>query len=290
MKSFVKTAVITLAISVFLFGCGTKENDNPTNNSSDVSILTEATSENRETKSQAAETGGESVLTESKETEVFSENSKSESVTQESSEAVSSGDGKSSYKVVFVDDNGDPIKTDVVEKGEDAVPPTDPEKDGYEFKNWNYNFEDIQSDLTIWPVFEEITEPALIVKNISALPGDEIDIPVRIYKNPGFLGLVVHIEYDEKALKLTDVSSGSMMDTYTFTPPKNMKSGCNAGWNTVDIPEDELNGELMILHFKVDDHAKAGNYSVAVSCLNNAFDDSYNSFSFKAIAGSVAVK
>lgn len=204
-----------------------------------------------------------------------------------------SGESKNdanTFSVVFQDAEGNVLKTEEIQKGEDATPPEEPEKDGYQFVGWNYDYEDVQTDITVVPVFEEITEPTLVVKNVTAKAGDKIEVPVLVKNNPGFLALTVNMQYDEDIMTLTEVSNGLLMDEYVFTPPKNMKSGCNAAWNINDIPENKADGEIMVLSFKVADKAKTGKYVISISCLNNAFDDAYNTFSFDSIQGYVNVK
>ena len=261
--------------------------------------LTETTGSSE---SYSSEAGGESTLNSDNATEKQDTSSKSEKTdasegSQESETkpndadaTTEGGSNENTVKVIFQDEDGNVLKSDDIEKGEAATPPDDPEKDGYKFKGWNYDYEDVQTDITVIPVFEEITEPSIVVKNITAGAGDKIDVVVSVVNNPGFLGMVTNIQYDEGALELTDVSNGSIMGDYTFTPPKNMKSGCNAAWNINDKPEGELNGEIMVLHFKVLSKVTSGNYSVSVTCMNNAFDDSYNAFSFDTVSGSVKIR
>ena len=214
----------------------------------------------------------------------------SETGSQNAEEYNNNDSNSNTVKIVFQDEDGNVLKSDEIEIGNDAVPPEEPQKAGYKFKGWNYDYEDVQTDLTVVPVFEEITEPSIVVKNVTVEAGDKIGVAVSVVNNPGFLGMVTNIQYDEGALELTDVSNGSIMGDYTFTPPKNMKSGCNAAWNINDMPEGELNGEIMVLHFKLLNKVTSGDYSVTVSCLNNAFDNSYNAFSFDTVSGSVKIR
>lgn len=216
---------------------------------------------------------------------------KDDSVTTGTKESDKGNDSNpDSATIVFLDDKGSVIKEENVKKGENATPPDDPEKEGYKFEGWNYDYNDVQTDLTITPMFKEITEPTLVVKNVTAKAGDEFNVAVSVYNNPGFLSMLVSINYDEKVLTLTDVTNGSLMAEYAFTPPKNMKSNCCAAWSINDVPEGTEDGEVMVLHFKLSKKAKAGKYPISVSCLSNAFDDSYEAFSFESLSGSVTVK
>ena len=62
------------------------------------------------------------------------------------------------FSVVFVDFNGDILKSDSVEYGQSAVAPDDPSRDGYEFTGWDKTFNYITSDLTVTAQYKEIEE------------------------------------------------------------------------------------------------------------------------------------
>lgn len=62
------------------------------------------------------------------------------------------------YEVKFVD--GDVVlKSELVERGKDASAPVPPVKSGYNFTGWSKTFTNIQSNLTISPLYEEIKNP-----------------------------------------------------------------------------------------------------------------------------------
>jgi uncharacterized repeat protein (TIGR02543 family) len=58
------------------------------------------------------------------------------------------------YTVVFEDANGNVLKTEKRQKGESATAPDAPNIVGYEFVGWDTDFTNIQSDLTVKPLYQ----------------------------------------------------------------------------------------------------------------------------------------
>jgi len=91
------------------------------------------------------------------------------------------GDGDKLHEVKFQDEHGDPIKTEMVEYGGEATPPsTDPEteEEGKYFVGWDTNYENVTSDLTIQP---EFVGPAVTITGYdSSNPLEELNIPETI--------------------------------------------------------------------------------------------------------------
>ena len=133
---------------------------------------------------------------------------------------------------------------------------------------------------------ENLEKTKLIVKSTSANAGDTVTLFVAIENNPGFLVFALNIEYDDSAIKLTKVANGSEFSDYTFTKPKNMSSGCKAAWFSVSVPDEIVDGDILILTFTIKDTAASGTYNVTVSDTK----DGSNQFEFDDAIGYVAVK
>ena len=65
---------------------------------------------------------------------------------------------KNYYVVVFYNLDGEIIKVQEVEEGTDAIAPEPPKVDGYLFKGWDKNFNQVNSDLEIHPIYEIISK------------------------------------------------------------------------------------------------------------------------------------
>lgn len=272
--------VLTLIILVCLFfGCSSKggstdartTSETASEDASSESAEVDGSSDGKAETSQGDSTESQTVTVTDKGSTKEKKNRKhSENAGDAESEKTENGktgsiDNSDMVSIVFQDEEGNVIKSEEIKKGEDATPPEEPEKEGYKFEGWNYDYDDVQTDLIITPIFEEITEPTLVVKNVTVNAGDKVDVVVSVYNNPGFLSMLANIQYDEKVMTLRDVTNGSLLDDYVFTPPKNMKTDCNAAWNINDIPEGKEDGEVMVLHFKMSNNAKAGKYPISVS-------------------------
>lgn len=107
----------------------------------------------------------------------------------------------------------------------------------------------------------------LIVSNEIALPGDEVKIVVSIKDNPGILGMTLSVNYITSVLTLVDAESGdAVKDTLVFTKPGKYQNNCKFLWDGTEIKDDMIkDGDVLILTFKVENHAAAGEYPVLVS-------------------------
>ena len=153
---------------------------------------------------------------------------------------------------------------------------------------FGYNTDNLANAILNGPV---INEPALIVGSASAKAGETVKVAVEVKNNPGFLTMALQIDYDSTALTLTKISNGSDYTDYTFTPPRNKVSGCKAAWFATDLPEEIIDGEIMILQFKVVDGAASGRYAVTVSCPDDGstLDGNKTAFTLADAVGYVTV-
>lgn len=198
------------------------------------------------------------------------------------------------FTVTFKDWDGSTLKTQTVSSGASATAPADPVRDGYTFTGWDKSFDAITADTVVTATYvKNATTPALLVgSNTAAAGATKIAIPVSLKNNPGFLTMALQITYDSSALTLTKVTNGSDFSDYNFTAPKNKISGCKAAWFSTDLPEEILDGDVMILQFTVNSDAAAGEYDITVSCPNDGstVDGSKAQINFSAGTGSITVR
>ncbi len=171
------------------------------------------------------------------------------------------------HTVTFCDYDGSVIATyPEIFEGTAAPTPDIPTRKGYAFFGWDKDFGNVTSDLTVTALYIEDSEPTVYVGNASALAGEEVEVAVYIKNNPGILTMLLTLEYDDTALSLIGVENGSAFrDVLTLTSSDNPKSGCSFLWEAVAISEEQvLDGDILILKFRVEDTAQNGTYSVTV--------------------------
>jgi hypothetical protein len=89
---------------------------------------------------------------------------------------------KLSYEVIFMD--GDTIILSIeVFEGEDATPPVDPRKEGYEFIGWDKSLTNIQTNQIIYAQFKEVK----ISYNVIFMDGDTIILSTKVFKGEDVL-------------------------------------------------------------------------------------------------------
>lgn len=79
---------------------------------------------------------------------------------------------KATYTVTFKDWDGTVLKTQTVEEGSSATPPSNPARDGYVFNGWDVDFSNVKSNLIITATY--IETPTTKNINIGGVKVDSI--------------------------------------------------------------------------------------------------------------------
>ena len=169
------------------------------------------------------------------------------------------------YNVTFQDYDNTVLKIESVEAGKAATPPNDPQREGYTFVGWNKDFSSVDKDIIITAEYLRITDTAFKVDTVT-VAGDnkKVEVKVSVTNNPGILGMVLSVNYDENALKLVDCQNGVALSALVFQQPSRLIDGCNFVWYGSETGE-VVDGEMLILTFEIADDADPGTYPVSVS-------------------------
>ena len=179
-----------------------------------------------------------------------------------------------SYTVTFQDFDGTILKTEIVKSGESASAPEDPKREGYTFAGWNKSFAVITKDAIVIAEYIRITETTFVVDTITVSPDvKKAETKVAVINNPGILGMVFSVSYDEEALKLIDCQNGVALSALAFQEPSRLISGCNFVWYGSETGE-VMDGEMLILTFEIAENAEPGTYPISISWNDNTIYDS----------------
>ena len=142
------------------------------------------------------------------------------------------------FTVTFEDYNGTVLKTETVEKGKDATPPADPNRDGYTFTGWSGVYTNITANTTITATYSQNSSNShtvtfnnydgSVLKTQNVLTGDNATPPTPPVKNGatffGWSGRYVNVQQDsvvtaifsddKNVIQVTN-ASGNIGDTVT---------------------------------------------------------------------------
>ena len=178
------------------------------------------------------------------------------------------------YNVTFQDFDGTVLRTESVEAGKSATPPDDPVRDGYTFVGWNKDFTSVDKDTVITAEYLRITDTAFKVDTVTAADDNKkVEVKVSVTNNPGILGMVFSVNYDEDTLKLIDCQNGIALSALTFQEPSRYISGCNFVWYGSETGE-VMDGEMLILTFEIAENVKPGTCPITISWNDRDIYDS----------------
>ena len=194
------------------------------------------------------------------------------------------------YNVTFKDYDGTVIKTESVESGKSANAPEAPQREGFIFSKWDKPFDKITSDMVIKAEYTKIVNPTVTVQSAAANAGSTVQIPIKIYNNPGINGMQLNVSYDER-LTLTKAENGTALSTLYFTQPGAYVNPSKFLWDGVG-DNDNGNGEVLLLAFEIPTDAQPGEeYIIKIEYPEGSiFDSDLNDVNFDIVCGSIKIK
>lgn len=104
-------------------------------------------------------------------------------------------------------------------------------------------------------VKDEVEEQraTLNVKTVNGNPGENVKVLVDLEKNPGILGMILQIEYDEDAMTLVGAENGEAIeDVLTLTTSKELSSGAKFVWDGLEVDSSQIkDGTVLKLEFSL---------------------------------------
>ena len=132
----------------------------------------------------------------------------------------------------------------------------------------------------------------IVVSNSSGMASQQVDVTISLKNNPGFVSMMLGVDYDPTVLTLVNVSDGGKLGTAVHSD--NMKA-CpyTLTWANDLATEDYIyNGEIVTLTFEIKEDAK----EMTIPIVVNYDYDNYDIFNadgksvyFETVVGSVSV-
>lgn len=121
----------------------------------------------------------------------------------------------------------------------------------------------------------ETTEPKITVDNAIGKAGDTVELSVKVKNNPGILGMILTLYYDDSVCTLESAENGeAVKDVLDMTPSKNLINGARFVWDGVEIKNDEIkDGDILKLRFKIKEDTKGGTCPITVKFFNDDIVD-----------------
>lgn len=200
-----------------------------------------------------------------------------------------SGLSGNAHIVTFLDGDGEIITTQSVNDGENAVPPTAPDREGYFFLKWDKSLVNVRSDIDIRALYLATKYPTFAIDNVYVDPSQKtVKINIRCINNPGLASAFLSLSYDS-ILTLESVEFNGEFGQYITTP---LPYGNPQSISMVS-PFSDINysGVFATLTFSItntQDVGKDHRAAIRISYdADNTFNSDYEDVWFDVIDGSV---
>ena len=128
-----------------------------------------------------------------------------------------------------------------------------------------------------------LNETQIVVDSITAKPGEQISVPVRVSGNTGIAGLAFSVTIPE-GYTLNSITAGPLLTSGTFST-----NAQNCTWYTTDNMTED--GILMNINLTVEDSAKTGEIAVNVkdNKTNNLSDENGTTVPAQFVVGTITI-
>lgn len=145
------------------------------------------------------------------------------------------------------------------------------------------------SGITAGVVNAQNAEAQINVASVSAAPGAAATVNISVANNPGIMGMVLKVDYDE-ALTLTGAEAGEAFEKLVLTKPGKFVPGCRFAWDGQELSAGDIkDGTILSLTFTLPDNAENGAaYPISVSCIG-PIDSDLNPVDVTVTNGQISV-
>ena len=134
------------------------------------------------------------------------------------------------------------------------------------------------------------SKTAFTVDKVSAKPGEEVTVAVKVSNNPGILGMTLLLDYDRSVCTLVSAKNGDAIEgVLDLTTSKDLINEPKFLWDGVEIaPENVKDGSILLLTFKVSDSASEGTYKISLT-ENGIVDNDLNLVDVAIVNGELTI-
>ncbi len=129
------------------------------------------------------------------------------------------------------------------------------------------------------------------VKNANGKAGESVDVNIEITGNPGLLGAVFIVTYDDD-LTLTGAANGSAFSALTMTKPGVFRSPCRFVWDGQELSDEDIkDGTILTLTFAIPAGASEGDtYAIGIEpSADDIVDTDLETVDITAVGGTITV-
>ena len=198
------------------------------------------------------------------------------------------------YTVTFVDYDGTVLKTETVEHGKNATPPTDPVRVNYQFVRWDVDYSNVTADITVTAEYASLL-PTISIENIQvSKETSEVTFDVCVKNNPGIMNMVLSMTINDVVFNFKTAVKGEALPSSSFTKPGTQVSSSPYRFllDAMEITnEDKEDGVIFTVTLSIDDLTAIGEYEIELTYIDgDIVDENFEPINMVIENGTIIIK
>ena len=152
------------------------------------------------------------------------------------------------YNMTFYDGMGGTVSEQRIKRGEDAIPPANPIRNGYYFLGWSHSFYNIIGDTQTTAKYAATdSENVFLMNSVNVKHGQEFTVSLDLKGTVKLCSLDSAIEFDDNVLELVDYIPNPTLDIIA----DNIRDDSEIRFNMVQTKNITKDTHIMDIKFKV---------------------------------------
>ena len=135
---------------------------------------------------------------------------------------------------------------------------------------------------------EELSQPRIVMENVTAAPGEEVVLSVDLVNNPGLINVKLSLEYDHEVFTLTEIEDGGLFTELLCSEHLSDDPLVMIFSDDTALADITADGTLVVLKFSTDEQAAEETYDFVLSCTDT-YDQQLNSKTVSAAENTVTL-